>query len=106
VAALKVALDGLLQEFHRAVANSARVADGDGRLKAFPAEQAPVVWIGLVRFHARRTSERTTLRSNGRSADRNMRDRKINRNPIFLPSYFSVSFSRLVAALPRGRRKT
>ena len=36
--ALKVALDGLLQEFHRAVAYSARAADGVGCFQTFPAE--------------------------------------------------------------------
>jgi hypothetical protein len=58
-AADSIALDGLLQERDRAVANSARVADGVGRLKPFLAEQEPVFRIGLVRSHARRKPERT-----------------------------------------------
>jgi hypothetical protein len=58
--AFEIALDAFLQELHGAVANSARAADSVGGLKPFPAEQEPVVWIGLVCPHARRKPERTT----------------------------------------------
>jgi len=48
-----------------------------------------------------RDCSQAARKPNGRSADRKMRDIKINRHPIFLSRYFSVSCSGLVAALPR-----
>ena len=58
--AFEVALYSFLQEFHRAVTNTARVANGIGSLQPFPAKQEPVTRVGFVRPQARRSPERTT----------------------------------------------